>query len=461
MADHILQQLWEKCSPEEVRRLSEVAQSPYFNKKEALTRLFAKLASTQPRQLPDKELLFAWAYPGQAYHYPTFRYLVSDAAALVLRFWSVSAYEQDPQQQQLTRLEILSARGLNKRYDSARAQDDHPSEGFVQVGDFFYAMQLAALDEQHFERQRQRVFDTRIEVAAVALDKYYYLQRLIYACGMLDREAIFSDRYTHAIPESWFQYLDEHQCFNEPLIAMYYAIWRMLARPEPEAHFLALVALLEAAPIHPELRTPYLSAINFSLRKIRQGDEAYIDKALLLYETGIERGILTDEGGILSPWTLTNVVKLALRRQRFDWTENFIHHTIGMVAAPFRDNALAYNMAEFYYYTRRYDEAKRTLFQVEFNDLNYYLGGRVILAKIYYEDNDTEPLLSLLAAFMIFLKRNKSISPAIKSTYLRFCELLFQLAKGIPNRKDKLYQQIVDAPLLTDREWLLRQLEGK
>ena len=95
-----------------------------------------------------------------------------------------------------------------------------------------------------------------------------------------------------------------------------------------------------------------------------------------------------------------------------------------------------------------------------YSDLNYYLGARVMLAKIYHESGDTEPLLSLLAAFMIFLKRNKQISSDLKQTYLNFCDILFQLIRRHPKKMAALGETIRTTSLLTDRSWLLAQYEA-
>lgn len=459
MANSILAEFWAKCSPKERSALPDFVRSPYFNKQKALQLLFEKLAALDAADLPGKEELFALAYPNQAYHYATYRYLVSDAAALILQYWSITSYEANKRRLSLDQMELLSQKGLHKGYHQRFKQQEKRSEAPIVLDDFFYQMQLTALDEQHFERQGLRVFDTKIKTAAVALDKFYYLQRLTYACGMLDREAIFSTHYDCKLPPAWFEHLEEQQYFNEPLLLMYRTIWQMLAQPDAEQHFDRLVELLGSMPKHLALRTPYLSAINFSLRKIRQGKLEFISKALHLYETGIANNILTQEDGSLSPWTLTNVVKLALRQERYAWAKQFMEDNIHRIPPAFRDNALAYNLAEYYYYTQLFDRAKETLFQVEFNDINYYLGARVILAKIYYEEQDTEPLLSLLASFNIFLKRNKALSSNIKNSYLNFCKILSKLTLQRAGKTEKIRQQIANTLLLNDREWLLRQTQ--
>ena len=141
--------------------------------------------------------------------------------------------------------------------------------------------------------------------------------------------------------------------------------------------------------------------------------------------------------------------------------ESFIERYAERLPANLRTDALAFNQAELYYYTGRIEAAQTLLNQVSYSDLNYYLGARVLLAKLYYEADSIKSLLSLLAAFTIFLKRNRQISGALKQTYLNFCELLFQIIRRKPEQMEALREKVQAVQLLTDRGWLLEVLEKK
>jgi len=203
-----------------------------------------------------------------------------------------------------------------------------------------------------------------------------------------------------------------------------------------------------------DLADIYRFAINYCARKIRNGRNEYLEEALGLYIRGIESAVFLEDE-YLSPWTFTNVVKLALRLQRFEWIAEFIPKYAPSLPPDFQENVLHYNYAELYFYTKDYDRALTHLNQVAFDDLNYSLGARVMLAKIYQERGEENALLSLLAAFSVFLKRNRHISANIKHTYLNFCDLLFQLIRRSPKKIQGIRNRIEETNLLTDRGWLL------
>ena len=79
----------------------------------------------------------------------------------------------------------------------------------------------------------------------------------------------------------------------------------------------------------------------------------------------------------------------------------------------------------------------------------------MLLAKIYFETEEEDALSSLLAAFMMFLQRNKELSQDLKQTYLNFCKIFARILRTPPARRAAIRQTITNTQLLTDRDWLL------
>ncbi len=450
----------------ELESLERFVDSPYYNQEEPVLRLFRLLKRFYPAfEAPElnKKSVFQKVFPGQTYDDKQLRYLMSDLNKLAEQFLGVQELEQTPYRATLAQLERLSAKGLDKGYRQvARNLKKELENPRVDSSDYFLIrLEWSELRERDFQRQRLRRFDPSIQQAAENLDRFYFLHRLKLACAMLDRQAIVQADYELNLSPAWIRHLEEQSFFNEPIIRVYYAIFQALQNEEEEQHFTTLKAYLQEGALSlasRDLKDIYLFTINYCARKIRQGKEHYATEALALYRSGIESAVLIDEG-VLSPWAFTNVVKLSLRLQHYGWIETFIRDYAPKLPEDFRDNALHYNLAELYYYTDRLLEAQEHLNQVVFSDLNYYLGARVMLAKIYFETDQEEPLLSLISSFTIFLKRNKKVSSELKHTYLNFCRLLFQIVRRSPSRMKQLKEEIRSTELLTDREWLLRMCE--
>ena len=455
------------CQKNELTVLRRFVASPYFNRREELSVLLEYLL----RHWPDfvnvkRQAAFQAAFPNQAFDEKQCRYLLSDLTQLIETFWAVEKWKQSDRQSDLALLESASERQSEKTYRKVNRRLAHElSEPETIVDSRFFLDQLhwSEASEKHFARSRVRQFDDSVQRASDNLDRYYFLQKLKFACGMVARQAIFKGDYDLGLSEHWIAHLAEKNFLDTPVIRLYFTVFQALQYEQDESHFLALRDLLltgeTAVFSQPDLEEVFRAAINYCARKIRQGREDYAEKALELYTEGLKKQAFFDNG-FLSPWTFTNVVKLSLRLKRYDWVEQFIREYAPQLPVDFRENALHYNLAELFYYTQRSDEAQQHLIKVAYSDLNYYLGARVMLAKIYHESGDTEPLLSLLAAFMIFLKRNKQISSDLKQTYLNFCDILFQLIRRHPKKMAALGETIRTTSLLTDRSWLLAQYEA-
>ena len=456
-----LVQLIQSLNHSELSKLEDFVLSPFFNQDPTITKLFFYLKSLYPffnESELNKKTVYTHILPEQSYDDKLFRYLMSYLKKLVERYLAITSLEKQPYQIDLELLEILSAKGLEKTYQRVNRRVEKKLAGSIENSTMYFLNRMKWLEikDEHSLRKHVRKFDANIQHAAQNLDCYYYLHRLKLSCAMLDRQSIFQTNYAVNISEEWIRYLENQQFFNQPIIKLYYTIFLALNNEEEETHFLILKAYIKdyTHSIPPsDLEDIFFFAINYCARKIRHGKEAYLSEALQLYRRGIESGIML-ENGFISPWTFTNVVKLSLRLQQYDWIETFIHEYAQKLPENLRENTLHYNLAELYYYTQRPEIAQNHLIQVSYSDMNYYLGARVLLAKIYYEMQEEEPLLSLIASFTIFLKRNKQLSNNIKQTYLNFCDILFKIVRRNPKQIIKLKEKINSTVLLTDRQWL-------
>lgn len=454
--------------PAEMRDFRDFVDSPYFNRKEELGRLLEALNETVLAREEDavsKEEIYARLFPDAPYDDKHFRYLTSDLAKLAERFLVLQHYETDDSRREIDLLQCYVERNLEKGYARQKrsAEQALAEAPIAQTERYHRRMLLSEIEENRFVRQLKRTYNPHVEKASRQLDQYYFAKKLHLSCAMLDRQAFIQGNYEPNLSEELLTHLRHNDFFGQKLIAFYYTILQALQDESNETHYRELRRLL----FHPspeiarsDLKGFFLYGINYCARKIRQGKASYVEEALDLYTEGIGQEILL-ENGYLSPWTFTNVVKLALRLRRYAWIEKFIQSFAEKLPEEFRQNALHYNLAELYYYTKRYDEALPHLNQVALSDLNYHLGTRVMLAKIYFEQDEEEALLSLIAAFSIFLKRNKKISQDLKKTYLHFCELLFEIIRSGPDRMEALRRKIEDTPLLTDRGWLLEATRRK
>ncbi len=451
----------------EWRRFKEFLASPYFNKRTDLGTFFDYIAATAPdfsEKKLSKTVVFKKLYPNQAYDDKQMRYLMN---------YTLKAAEEFLGQQKVESLGLKDNYILEELVD--RKLEKHSKRYFEKTAnsqkntkektiDYYYSnYQLADIANKHFINQGLRKDDANLKLALDNLDLFYFTKKIKYSCEVLNRQKIFSTSYDLDFMNIVYEYLSDERKIKEPLIAIYYQIYALLIKEDASENFEILKDLIqnyneEISSI--EKQHIYSYAINYCGRQMKynKNSKYYVNQCLDLYLKGIQQEFLF-ENGYLSPWNFKNVVKLGFNLKKYDWTEKFIQDYHIKLAPEFQDDALHYNLADLAYRKENYQDAQYHLLLVEYSDLVYSLGAKTMLLKIYYENKEVESLLSLIASFSIYLRRNKKISNNFRETYLNFAMLLSQIVRATKDKIPKVINNINNTELVTNRSWLLQICE--
>jgi len=466
MENSKLIQLLRTFSRKELRDFHDFVQSPFFNKNEELARFNAYLKKHAPH-FPPHRIERAYAYdkvfPGKPYEEKHLNYLMSFLLKLAERYIGLRQYER---QEALGQYHILAAcldRDLGKHYHHNFRQMQTALEKYPHRNIRFYYDQylLADIANRDFLKRQVHKYDPRLQQAADYFDNYFLANKLKYSCEMLNRNRTISADYKVAMLEPLLDHLDRHDYRHVPPIALYHCILLTLIREDDPRHFHRLKALLQQHFTRfalSEVKELYAYAFNYCVRKVNQGDSAFLSELFGLYKEALQRDVLM-EGGWLSPWAYKNIVGVGLRLREFDWTENFIVNNNSRLNPDFRDNALNYNLAELHYYRNNYDAALDCLNRVTFSDVFYALETRKMMVKIFYERSEFDALQSLLASFSVYLKRNKHISAAHRQAYAHFIQIMQLLNKHDPDLAPKIRHKLANTRPLAERQWLEQMVE--
>ncbi len=468
MKDSKLISLFSTFEKKEWRRFREFLESPYFNKRKDIVKLYQYIASLAP-DFPEAKLnnafVFKKIFPTQPYDDKQLKYVMNYLLKQAERFLIERKLESSTPLMNNFLLDALVNRKLDKHYKS-RAEKISKELIFHQIESidyYYYKYQLSDIANLHYTIQNIRKYDAHLQDVANGLDEFYFLNKLKYSCEMINRSKVLVDDYELKFIEEVVKYLEQEEEQAIPLIAIYLQIFYTLKKENAEAHFERLKEILsiyqEELP-NKEKRTIYLYAINYCVAQISSSANQiyYVEECLKLYMVGIEQEFLF-VNGYLSPWTFKNAVRLGLNLKRYDWTEQFIQKYYQKLAIEFQEDALHYNLADLAFRRKDYKTAQYQLLLVEFSDIFYSLGAKEMLLKIYYENQEIEALFALIASFSIYLRRNKKIAQNFRETYLNFTMLLQQVLRAKPQKIPKMIDKINNTPLLTNRSWLLEICE--
>ncbi len=452
----------------ELSKFKNFVQSPYFNKNDEVTTLFEylrKYAPHFPVKKIKKEAVYRKLYPGKPFDRGHLNHLMNYLLRLVEQFIALEKFYEEPVKEELELMASCIDRKLDKHY----ARYEKRAQGLLQhqkerdVAFYNSEWKMAELSAAFFHNQSSRTHDHQVQLLADRLDVFYLVSKLKYSCTMLDRKNSVKLSYEINLIGVLDELILRTEFMDVPAVKVYFYLYAMLKEEENDGHYQTFKNQLERHQSDfskEDIKELYYWTINYCIRKIRSGNRLFIEELLHLYLNGIEEAILL-ENGELSPWTFKNIVKLGLGTKRYGWTENFVKAYIDKLPYSFREDALHYNLANLHFIKGAYGAAIAHLNQVEFKDPYYLLDSRVLLLKVYYEEDEIEVMLALAQSFRVFLKRNKVFTNSVKNVYLNFIKILVKLDRLYKERNvEELIETIEQMPSLTDREWLLNKAKA-
>lgn len=461
-----------KClTNKQVKQLRDFIASPYFNKKEEVLALFDTLIRFYPdfeAKLVEKEAVFSLTRPEEPYNEKEMGYWMSDLVKLIEQFIVTEEVLQQPTAQFSHLLKTYLKWNLEKPFQRTmkNAFSYLKTLPYQDSQYYYHEFLLKEQEVAFFDKQKVHSHDESLQEAIDNLDIYYLSQKLKYSCEIVNRLNMLTSDYRLKLLDEILTYLDNEPLNHIPPVAIYQSILLCLRQPDVETHFINLKDLLDkhATIFDPdEARGMYLYAINYCVGKINRGNSQYVSELFELYRRLLENRIIF-ENKYLSPWSYMNIVVVGSRNQEFDWTENFIHEYHTSLAPQFRENAYNYNLAYLYYIQKKYGKALKLLNEVQFDDVFYYIEAKSLLLRLYYELDETEPLLALCDAFKIYLRRNKLIAENKREMYLnfiRFVSKLIKIQKGKNELLLETQQMIKNTKLLVNAKWLHEKIEQK
>ncbi len=459
--------LLRSLTPREWRSFREMVASPYFNRNQDVRRLAEWLDDYAPAfQAVQRSAALAHLFPGEVGSEAQLNHLMSFLLKLAEDFVGLEAYKKEPYAAGYYVLRGLGQRGLEKhyRYQLEKATQLFKNELRPGVAHFYEKYSLEIFEAERFARNSPRLFNESVQKATDNLDAFYLLEKLRRTCYMYTSQAILSTPYNLQLVAEICRFTgDNLHTLASPAIEAYYRIFQLLTKEDPHQDFQALKALLETRSLEfsvEDLTDVYQYAINFCNIQILKVQETYIVEAFDLYLKGVNSGILL-ESGTLSPWHFKNIINLSLKLKKYDWTEQFIHQNTRLLAPEFQADALHYNLALLQYNTQRISEALVHLNKVEFTDIHYSLGAKVMLCQIYYQNDDFDALESLLHAFNTFLRRNKMLADSTRQAYLNFIDILRKITRKHTHQFPAIIGDIEKMRGLAGKDWLLSILQQR
>ncbi len=452
MQNSKLYSILESFNKYEQNRLRKFLISPYFNKNEALVKLFDALVclvNANRKEEIEKEELWRAIYLKEAYDDVLFRKNCSDLLKLIESYLAQQIYEENSIHQAAYLIEAVARKKLDKLYNSTMktAKRLSDQQNFRSADYYLAQYQIEKnyydLITLNYDRSAKR----NVEDILNNLDWFYLAEKLRFSCSVLSQISMVSHEYKLLFINEIKQHIENYSYNEIPPVIIYYQIYLTHVEVENADHYYKLMTLLEKyGDLFPkgEAEFIYTTALNYCVKKLNQGSREFLEEYFNVFVILLQKELLLVDGE-LSPWHFRNIVAIALRLGKNEWAEKFIKDYQSHLPGAMRENAVSFNLAQLYFTRKQYDKVIRLLQTVDYDDFSYNLNSKSILLMTYYEMDEIEPLYSILDSFRTYLNRHKDISSVKRIPYLNLIKFAKNLTKIIPGDKkaiEKLKKEV-------------------
>ena len=454
-------------SKKEIRDLRKFVNSPFHNQRQDVVQLFEYLASharASRKKVLQKEIVFAKIYENTPFEEKRMRYLMSFLYKIIQSFLSYQAYQSDSLLAQKSLLQAMRQKGKDRLFESSlrNAQEALTKQGYRHPDFHLQAFQIQ--EEQYlFKASENRLTDLGLQEASQQLDVFFIANKFKHAALALAHQQVGQSQLQLDFLEFTLAQVDEDPSYLEQVaVSVYYHCVKMMLKTEALPHFSALRNLMQKHqaqfPVL-ELRALYIFALNFCIKRLNAQEGFFKREAFSIYQEGLDNGVFYDNGR-LSRFNYKNIVALGLGLEEYDWVAQFIEKYKDDLDPKVRESTYNFNLALLHYKTLNYTKVMAHLQRIDTDDVLNNLNARRMLACIYYEQGQTDPLYSLLDSFQNYIYRKRQLGYH-KNHYLNFIKFmrrLLQKEQYNTEQLQKLKAEITATQDIVEKVWFLEKL---
>lgn len=460
----------------ELNSFNKYINSPYFNVNENISKYlelildWIKKGNTND-DVPNEEL-WKKVYGDIPYHNQKFLKLNSDLVKLLEDFLAQQEYDHMLSLRTNLKLEGVRKRGIEKLYNGIIGELERLEKMEVnQSVEYYYTKYqiergLFNLKTENEKKNAKFEIETELNINKISenLDYFYIAEKLRLYCTLLSWKKMYQLDIDMDNMDWVLTSAKQNKMEGIPPIQIYEKMQNTYVDGDNTSHYYELRQIMNKY-IHlfpkEEVKEIYATAISYCINKVNKGDLNFQRETFDIYKETIDQSVIIINNDI-SPTTFRNIVFFALRVGEFDWAENFIFEYSKYIDEKYRANAVEFSLARLEFYRKDFNKVLDHLNKVTYEDVWYNLGSKSLLIFTYYELDETDALESLLQAFKMYIRREKSLTIDRKDTYLNLIKFTLNLMKLTYKDKDKLNKlktEITNTKGVVSKPWLLEKID--
>ena len=456
-------------SKKEIREMRKWLASPSHNQREDVCLLFEYLVKgkhLKEEKYLEKTRIFGRLFPKQQHKDAKMRQTIYFLTKSLEEFLIYQELLTDKARSQIALARVYRKRKLDRPFLKTIKVIDTIQKELLHRDSHFHRNEYLIQQEKYtYMEAKKHIVAMNLQEISDALDITFIADKLRQSCLMLAHQAVYKANYEINLLNAILNLIEQKKLLDIPAIAIYYFIYKATTNFDDETYFQNLkqqINKFQNLFPKPELKDIILMAINYCIKKMNAGNTFFIKETFDLYKQALKQNILI-ENNILSRFTYLNIVINGTYLKDFEWVENFIHKYEKYLEERFRHSIVHYSLAKLNFEKGDYNKAMRLFAQVDYNDILIYLSAKSMLIKMYYELDEIDALESLLESTRTYIQR-KEVMGYHRENYkniITYTRKLLRTNLYDKTAKAKLKKEISAIKPLTEKKWLLEQLEKR
>jgi len=453
----------------DVRQLTKWLDSPMHNQREDVKKLHVYFTSNKDRLYKTSSLtktrIWKKIFPGEVFDDARLRQTFHWALKAVMGFLAYDNWSRKEIEPNIALINELNHRRLPGMTERTIKRTIKSLEAAPLRNETYFRNRYQLEQElDYYQDYFQVRAKPRFQEVADNLDITYLIEKLRASWNMLYQQRLYRTEYEIRFLEEVVNYVQSLELENYPVLAIHYYGYQGFTEDDHSGRTIGL--LRTAVEKHGHLlpdndrRHVIVMAINLCVANMNKGREAFIREAFEWNRIGLDQNVISLDEKI-NRHNFWNIVAIAIKLEEYHWAESFIDQYAYQLEEDIRENTEQFAKANLKYGRQDLAAAMGLLIMVDFKHPVYNLSAKILLAKIYYELGEFDALDSQIDTTLKYIRR-KELADVQRNNYRNIILMIRQLARlnpHDPKNKTSLRERIEETTPLTEKKWLLEQID--
>ncbi|MBE2226883.1 MAG: hypothetical protein IAE93_06065 [Ignavibacteria bacterium] len=464
-------------SLKEYREFGEYVVSPFFNKNEAVIKLYDYIRLNFSDMNSDKlvkEMVFSEIFPNVEYNDGFMRTIMFNLTQLAEDYLAYNNYKRTGINEQLHLIKVLNSRNLdkhvNKSINTATEKVnkyDHEDESYFLDMFLIEKEKNVLYDRTKKLLNKKDITEHDLTKEAEYLIRFFFIHILKRYRYLLNRETVMNMKYSPEFLEEILDYIAKNNDKYSNLSSLTGLVSQVqLLRTEDDEHFFRCKSLyldLQNSIGRGERYNGLVLISGYCTTQHYKGRTDMLKEYFDIQKFRVKHEIVKmNKNEYVTTVYYTGVITAAVLLNEVEWGEMFINKYKNELHPESRDSAYNFAMARIREKQQRYEESMDYLKDVKLENVFYKVNVKSLMSKLYYSLGHINQLTDQLDTYRKFLKNDELINDDFRRVNLNYVKLLTDLVKLKENtgrvKADEFRKKLEETDTIS-KSWLFEKLD--